>query len=209
VTPPDLIVITDEALSDEQTELRAARILDAVPPGSTALQLRDRRRTARVLLAMAGRLRALCARYGAPLVVNDRVDVARSVDADGVHLGGRSVDIDEARRFVGQHVFVSVAAHDVAGVEAAARSGASAALVSPIYPTPGKGPPRGPELLTGARSSGAHILLYALGGIDAGRAVACVGAGAYGVAAIRSAWCERGGDAAARAMVEAVRASRG
>jgi thiamine-phosphate pyrophosphorylase len=209
VTPPDLIVITDEALSAEETELRAARILDAVPSGSTALQLRDRRRTARALLAMAERLRALCARYGAPLFVNDRIDVARAVDADGVHLGGRSVDIDEVRRFVGQSVFLSVAAHDVADVEAAARSGASAALVSPIYPTPGKGPARGPGLLTEARASGVRLLLYALGGIDAARAGACVGAGAHGVAAIRSAWSERGGDVAARAMVEAVRASRG
>jgi thiamine-phosphate pyrophosphorylase len=208
VTPPDLIAITDDALSDDEIEQRATHILSAVPVGSTALQLRDRQRTSRALLALAERLRCLSARHRAPLLVNDRIDIACAVAADGVHLGGRSVDIADARRLLGREAFVSVAAHDVAGVEAAARGGATAALVSPIYTTPGKGAPRGPAFLSEARARAAELLLYALGGIDPARAVECVGAGAYGVAAIRSIWTERDGGSAACAMVAAVRARR-
>jgi thiamine-phosphate pyrophosphorylase len=102
---------------------------------------------------------------------------------------------------------LSVAAHDLAGLEIAVRDGATAALVSPIYATPGKGAPRGPAWLAEARARAAHVLVYALGGIDAERAVECAGAGAHGVAAIRSVWIEPGASAA-RKMVEAVRASR-
>jgi thiamine-phosphate pyrophosphorylase len=208
VTPPDLIAITDDALSDDETELRATRIVADVPPGSTAIQLRDRRRSARALLALAERLRSLCTLHGAPLYVNDRIDIASAVDADGVHLGGGSVAIADARLFVRRGVFLSVAAHDVADVEAAARDGASAALVSPIYATPGKGPARGVGFLTEARRGAAHVLLYALGGIDGDRAAECVQAGAYGVAAIRGVWGDRIRASAARTLVDAVRASR-
>jgi thiamine-phosphate pyrophosphorylase len=208
VTAPDLIVITDDALSDEQMELGAARILAAVPPGSTALQLRDRGRTTRALLALAERLRALCGRHGAPLLVNDRLDIALAVGADGAHLGERSIDLADARQLLGPEAFLCVAVHDLAAVDAAARSGATAALVSPIYATPGKGAPRGPRFVTEARTRAADVLLYALGGIDANRASECVRAGAHGVAAIRSVWAEPGGADAARDMVEVVRASR-
>jgi thiamine-phosphate pyrophosphorylase len=206
VTAPVLIAITDEALSDEEMEARTVRLLAAVPAGSTALQLRDRRRSARAFLARAERLRPLCARYGAPFIVNDRLDVARAVDADGAHLGGRSIDVADARRLLGDSVFLSVAAHDLRDVEAAAASGASAALVSPIYSTPGKGPPRGLAFVIDARARAVHMLVYALGGIDAQRAPDCARAGADGVAAIRSVWDGVGGASAACAMVEAMRA---
>jgi thiamine-phosphate pyrophosphorylase len=208
VIPPDLIVITDDALSDDEIESRARRVLAAVPAGSTALQLRDRRRTARTLLALAERLRSVCARHGAPLLVNDRIDIALAVGADGAHLGGRSVGVADARRLLAPSAFLSVAAHDVADVEAAASGGATAALVSPIYATPGKGTPRGPQFLSEARPHAANVLLYALGGIDAERAVECVSKGAYGVAAIRGAWADSGGASAACAMVAAVRSNR-
>ena len=206
MTPPDLIVITDDALSDDETEHRAERILAEVPAGSTALQLRDRRRTARALWGLAERLRSVCTRHGAPLIVNDRIDLARAIDADGVHLGRRSVAIEDARRLLDGGAFISVAAHDVAEVEAAALAGATAALVSPIYATPDKGAPRGVQFVSEARAHAGQVLVYALGGIDAVRAAECVRAGAHGVAAIRSVWAA---DAAtASAIVASVRACR-
>ena len=208
MTPPDLIAITDDALSDEEMETRAARLLAAVPAGSTALQLRDRRRSARALLALAERLRSLCARHDALFLVNDRIDVARAVDADGAHLGGRSIDVADARRLLGDGAFLSVAAHDLRDVEAAVAGGASAALVSPIFATPGKGPPRGLALVAEARVVAARMPIYALGGIDAARAGDCVAAGADGVAAMRSVWAGVDGASIAGAMVRVVRSRR-
>lgn len=209
MTPPDLIVITDDSLSDDEMEQRATRILAAVPRGSTALQLRDRRRTTRALLALAGRMRSLCNGQGAPLYINDRIDIACAVGADGVHLGGRSVDVADARRLLGPRAFLSIAAHETADIETAVRSGAAAVLVSPIYATPGKSAARGPAFVTDARAAAANVLVYALGGVDAERAGECAAAGAHGVAAIRSVWIEPGGASAARAMVDAVRSRRG
>jgi thiamine-phosphate pyrophosphorylase len=205
VTPPDLIVITDDALSDDEIEQGMTRILDAVPPASTALQLRDRRRTARALLARAVRLRSLLARYGAPLIVNDRVDIAIEVGADGVHLGGQSIDVRDARAMLGEGVFLSVAAHELEDIDAARAAGATAALVAPIYATPGKGAPRGLDFLRAARARSGALLVYALGGIDAARVPECARAGARGVAAIRSMW-SAGGAKAASDMVACVRA---
>ena len=208
MTAPDLIVITDDALSDDETELGAARILAQVPPGSTALQLRDRRRSARALLALAERLRSLTTRHAAPLIVNDRIDIALAIDADGIHLGGRSIEMGDARRLLGSGAFLSVAAHAVADVEAASHAGATAVLVAPIFATPGKGSARGTALLAEVRARAGDVLVYALGGIDPSRVVECMRAGAYGVAAIRSVWSREGGVVAARTMVDQVRASR-
>jgi thiamine-phosphate pyrophosphorylase len=205
---PDLIAITDDTLSDDAIERGVRLILSEVPPGSTALQLRDRRRTTRELLALAERLRQLCARHGALLVVNDRVDIARAVDAHGVHLGHRSMGIGDARRLLGERAFVSVAAHEVVDLQVAAREGATAALLAPIYATPGKGAPRGPTFLTEARAKADNVLLYALGGIDPARAGDCVSRGAHGVAAIRSVFEPNSGACAAQAVVAAVRSHR-
>jgi len=205
---PDLIVITDESLSDDEIERRSTRFLAAVPPASTALQLRDRKRSARQLLQLAERLAAICERHGAPLYVNDRVDVALAVRARGVHLGKRSIAIADARRALGPDGFFSVAAHRVEDVDLACREGASAALVSPIFETPGKGTPRGPQFLAEARARASSFALYALGGVDVSRAGECVDAGADGVAVIRAVFHADDVAGAANALVDVVRARR-
>src|SRR6185295_4538812 len=92
---PDLIAITDPVLSDDQLCQRAERVLAAVPASSVGLQLRDRTRSGAPLLALASRLKIVCQRYGAPFYLNDRIDVALASDADGVHLGGGSVEIGD------------------------------------------------------------------------------------------------------------------
>ena len=208
MTPPDLIAITDDSLDDLELEARVVKLLAAVPAGSTAIQLRDRRRNARALLALAERLRAITADLGAPLLVNDRLDVAVAVRADGVHLGGRSSRVVDARELVGKETFISVAAHEVSEVEAAFRDGANAALVSPIFASPGKGEPRGVSFLADACAHRGGLFVYALGGIDLARTGACVAAGAHGVAAIGSVFGPPDAGALARDIVAAVRAHR-
>jgi thiamine-phosphate pyrophosphorylase len=205
---PDLVAITDDALADDRLEARVTQLLAAVPRGSTAIQLRDRRRDSRALVALAERLRRITADRGAVLVVNDRLDIAAAVGADGAHLGGRSTDVADARRIVGERSFISVAAHAIDDVERAAREGATAALLAPIFATPGKGPPCGVELLAEAAARCGALLLYALGGIDASRVPACMEAGARGVAAIGSVFRSDDGALEGAAIVAAVRAHR-
>jgi thiamine-phosphate pyrophosphorylase len=205
---PDVVLITDPAWSDVELAERARRALSSVPRSSVGIQIRDKSRPGGAVLALAERLRGVCGEFGAPLYVNDRIDVALSIGADGVHLGGDSVHVGDARRLLGPRAFVSIAAHRVEDVADADTSGATAAFVSPIFETPAKGTPRGPGLLAEARAHARTLRLYALGGVDPGNAPACMTAGADGVAVIRAVWHAADPGTAARALVDVVRRAR-
>lgn len=175
-----LYLITDRRLVPD---LPAAidRALAALPRGAAAIQLREKDLSTRALFDLAIEVGAVCRRHGAPLLVNDRIDVALAAGADGVHLGERSVEVKDARSLGCR--LVGASCHDAASLER--RSEADFVLMSPIFPTPGKGPAVGLEALRAA--SRAHPSVFALGGVDPGNAGACTAAGAQGVAAIR-AW---------------------
>jgi thiamine-phosphate pyrophosphorylase len=205
---PDVVLITDPRWSDDELAERAGRALAAVPRGSVGIQVRDKMRPARAVMALAERLRRVCREFGAPFYMNDRVDVALSLEAEGVHLGAGSIDVAEARQILGPRAFVSIAAHDAKDVVDAATNGATAALVSPIFATPGKAAPRGTSFISDAQSCSSGLRLYALGGVDTANTPACIRAGADGVAVIRAVWEPSDPGAAASALVDAVRRRR-
>jgi thiamine-phosphate pyrophosphorylase len=202
---PDVVAITDPALCDDELAERTYSMLRAVPPASVAVQLRDRRRPGRAIVALAERLKSICAEFGAPFYVNDRLDVALATAADGVHLGGGSVRVADARRLLGSAAFVSIAAHRIDDLDQAATNGATAVLFAPIFSTPGKGAPCGTAVLSEARARAPHLRLYALGGVDVERAPSCIDAGADGVAVVRAVWEVTDPGAVASSLVEAVR----
>jgi thiamine-phosphate pyrophosphorylase len=197
--PTRVFVVTDLG-SVPEAALEAR--LRAVPVGSgwrVVVQLRDRGLPSAERAALAGRLRGVTRELGNLLLVNADVDLAIAVGADGVHLpGSMGSDVEAARvAFAGRGLpaYVSVACHTVDEVMIACASGADAALLSPIFASPGKGTPLGPgalrvvraRLRSAYRPPGAHELaLVALGGVDASNAGACMEAGADGVAAIRA-----------------------
>jgi thiamine-phosphate pyrophosphorylase len=151
-----------------------------------AVQLRDPQLQGRALLDWGRELRERTRAIGAALIVNDRLDLALLLDADGVHLGRRSVGVADARRLVGDR-FVARSAHGLDEARAAAAEGANAVVLSPVFATPGKGTPLGLDAVAEARAALARpVALVALGGIDAGRGRACLAAGADGVAVIRA-----------------------
>jgi len=152
-----------------------------------AVQLRDPQLATSELLDLAADLRERTHRAGASLVVNDRLDVAIAVAADGVHLGRRSVAVADVRAAVGDRVWISRSAHDLDQALTAARQGADAVLLSPIFASPGKTEPVGLEALRFVRERlPASVALYALGGVDQRSARSCLQAGADGVASIRA-----------------------
>jgi thiamine-phosphate pyrophosphorylase len=190
---PLVTLITAAEVMPEADLFARLAALAALPPalrGRFAVQLRDPQLPASALHALGRRLREATAALGAPLFVNDRLDLAVLLGAEGVHLGGRSVSIEDARAFLGPDAFVSVACHSPGDVARAAAAGADAALLSPIFATPGKGRPIGLTALREARrlliAAGSTAALIALGGVDAPSAPACLAAGADGVAAIRA-----------------------
>jgi len=183
---PLFLCLPDLALAPEDRWIDALGALtSALPRGCLAVQLRIPGGTGGALLRWGERLiRAL---PSLPLIVNDRLDVAAALGARAVHLGRSSVGVGEARALLGADLWVSRSCHDPAELEQASREGASAALLSPVFPSPGKGPPVGIEALRGACSAFPHLPILALGGVDQGNAESCLAAGARGVAVIRAA----------------------
>ena len=98
--------------------------LSAAPPNSVALQLREKDLGARELLELARQLRIVCDRYGARLLVNDRLDVAIAAGADGVHLPSNSFALADARALVGPDRLIGVSTHEHGEVVTASTGGA-------------------------------------------------------------------------------------
>jgi len=182
------------------------RVLAGVPRGSVGVQLREKDLSPRELLPLAREVAAVCREVGAPLLVNDRVDVALAVGADGVHLAETSLPATEVRRLArreGWELLIGASVHEPAGLEAAAR-GADFAMLGPVHPTAGKAEPGrelGLDRLFGT-VAGAPIPVYAVGGIDVGRVAGCRAAGAAGVAVISAVWDAGEPAAALGALVE-------
>lgn len=216
-----LYLITDQSATggrDLGAVVEAA--LAGVPAGALLVQLRAPELGAGALLALARRLRAITAARGALLLVNDRLDVAIAVGADGVHLPERGLDIATVRAVAGPDFLVGVSRHSAGDAAAAARAGADLVVCGPVWPTPSKpgATPLGLDALAQAaagvageaagRSPGRRTRLYALGGVDTPeRARAARAAGAHGVASIRAFCAAADPGAAAAAMYTAMDAS--
>lgn len=186
---PRLIAITDtRRATPAELEARAEALLACAIPGSVLVQLRDPELTTRERLALGRRLRALAARYEQAFAVNDRLDLAVVLKADAIHLGEQSVSTSDARRVLGA-AWISRACHEISALAAL---DADAALLSPVL-AERKGAPALGLAALGAAAQRAKTgvrpkLLYALGGVTADSARACLEAGADGVAAIGAAF---------------------
>ncbi|MGH7814147.1 MAG: thiamine phosphate synthase [Candidatus Binataceae bacterium] len=179
---------------------------DFSPAGAVALQLREKDLSARALYELALKLRGVCTRYGTPMLVNGRADVALAADADGVHLPSDSIGASDARKLLGPDKLIGVSAHSPAELSRAARGGADFAVYGPVFDPISK-PPAGLACgLDGlaAACEGARIPVFAIGGITPERASATLDAGAAGVAAIGAILAADSPAEAIRAMLAAL-----
>jgi thiamine-phosphate pyrophosphorylase len=193
---PAIHLITDRRLAPDLAR-HVAVALRGLPPRTAAVHLREKDLGGRELLALALRVGKACAEAHQLFLINDRLDVALLVGADGVHLPSAGVPVADARRLLGPAKLVGRSCHSPAEVEAARAAGADFATYSPIFDTPSKRPYGAPVGLESLREAAAVGLpLVALGGITPERAPEVRRAGARGVAAIR-AWLADGDPAAA------------
>jgi thiamine-phosphate pyrophosphorylase len=184
---PRVVMVTDPSYGDERIVWCVKEAGAAMPPGSLAVQLRDKARARVSLRVFAGELRLVTRAAGALLVINGDAEIARDVGADGVHLGGGAGRVQRARATMQRPAWVSVAAHTGEEVRRALDEGADAVLVSPVYDSTGGKKGRGPGVLRDARAiAGANMSVVALGGVDAARAPECIAAGADAVAVVRA-----------------------
>ena len=132
------------------------------------------------LVRVAGMARRICDEVGAALIVNDRVDVALAVDADGVHLGQTDLPIAAARTIAGVCLWIGVSTHDLDQVRAACSAGADYIGFGPIFHTTTKANPAPVQGLDGLRA----VPVVAIGGITPERAAAIYETGAAAICAI-------------------------
>jgi thiamine-phosphate pyrophosphorylase len=185
---------------------------DLAPSGSVALQLREKDLDAREVYAVACRLREVTTRAGAPLLINERVDIALASGADGVHLPVASIGASAARKLLGNNRLVGVSTHSAADLVAASREGlADFAVFGPVYEPLSKGSygaVQGSAALFQACQAGA-LPVFALGGITPARVVELYAnaesVNLAGVAAIGSIIGAESPRQAMRAMLEALR----
>jgi thiamine-phosphate pyrophosphorylase len=178
-----LYVIPDRKIGapfslEEQTEA-------ALRGGATLIQLRDKEMEGRCLFEVAQSLRKICHCYGTPLIINDRVDVALAVGADGVHLGQDDLPLEAVKPFVPDSFIVGVSAHTVEEAEQALALGASYIGIGAAYPTGSKvdakvvGPSRIREIMRKV-----PIPAVAIGGITIDKIPEIMTTGVQGVALI-------------------------
>lgn len=111
------------------------RVEEALKGGVTLVQLREKNRTTREYIELAQNVHILTRKYNVPLLIDDRVDVALAVGAEGVHLGQTDMPIDVAREILGEEAIIGATTKTVEQALAAQRQGADYLGVGAIYPT--------------------------------------------------------------------------
>jgi thiamine-phosphate pyrophosphorylase len=180
----------------------------ALAGGVDAVQLREKDRSARERYRLGERLRELTESADAALIVNDRIDLAAAVDADGVHLGQTDLPIEVARERLGEEAIVGCSTSTVREAEIAEAAGADYLGVGAVYGTASKDVAAAKDGIGTDRireiAAAVEIPVVGIGGIDANNAGAVIEAGATGVAVISAITAAEDPETAARRLREVV-----
>ena len=130
---PTLYYITDSTNYAEEEFL--FRVEQALKGGATLLQLREKEKSTRDYIELAEKVHAITQKYNVPLIIDDRVDVALAIDAEGVHVGASDMPIHTARKLMGEDKIVGATAKTVPWAKEAYDKGADYLGVGAIYPT--------------------------------------------------------------------------
>ena len=128
-----LYLITDSTGFSEDEFLY--RVEEGIKGGATLLQLREKDKTTREYIALAEKVHKIAKKYNVPLIIDDRIDVAMAVDAEGVHLGQSDMPVNIARKILGKDKIIGATAKTVAQAVEAYENGADNLGVGAIYPT--------------------------------------------------------------------------
>jgi len=204
----DLCVITTRSDRLRRSHLDIARA--ALGGGCRLLQFRDKNLSSRDLWAVGVELRELTWQYQARLIINDRVDIALAVEADGVHLGEEDLPLTAARKLLGPQAIIGASVSTPAQGRLAESEGANYLGVGPVYPTASKadaGEAIGPAVIASIRREVSAPVL-AIGGINRDNIIEVIRAGADGVAVISAVSEAEDVTAATAALIEAICGAR-
>ncbi len=155
---------------------------ESLKGGVTLIQLREKNITSREFYEKALRLRELTKKYNVPLIINDRVDIAMAVNADGVHVGQKDIPVSEVKRISGGKLIVGATANTVELAKEAERQGADYIGSGAMFATPTKGDakPMTKNMLKNITKS-VNIPVCAIGGINIENVIELKNTGIAGV----------------------------
>lgn len=184
-----LYAVTDRSWLNGRTLYEQAE--EALQGGVTMLQLREKNMPKPELLEEAERMKELCARYQVPLIMNDNVELARRVDADGVHVGQKDMDARTARRILGPDKIIGVSARTVEQALLAQEQGADYLGVGAVFPT---GTKQDAQVIPYERlraiCEAVSIPVAAIGGITKDNLSSLSGSGICGIAVVSAVFAQ-------------------
>ena len=178
----DFYLVTYSSISRNGT---FSDVKNAVDAGCKIVQYREKHKTTAEMIEEAKQLKELC-KNKAVFLVNDHVDVALAVDADGVHLGQSDISVVDARKLLGDNKIVGLTVHNVEEAVKAEKQGVDYIGLAPIYRTDTKedsGVPCGPEMISEIRKN-INLTIVAVGGINKDNVMEVISKGADGVVAV-------------------------
>ena len=204
-----LYLVTDGRLSGGRSHSQIVEA--AIRGGVSVVQYREKTATTRRMIEEAKELLRLCRAARVPFIVNDRVDVALAVDADGVHVGQDDMPAALVRSLIGGAKILGVSAASPEEARKAEADGANYIGASPVFGTPTKTDAPPAIGVDGLRSlvAAVHIPVVAIGGMKAQNVAAIVSAGASGIAVVSAIVAALEVESAARALRAALEAARG
>jgi thiamine-phosphate pyrophosphorylase len=202
----ELYLVTDEKAS------RGRNIIDivkqAVKGGVTIVQLREKELNTRQFAEKAYELKKILRPANIPLIINDRVDVALAVEADGVHIGQKDMPFGLVKKVIPGNMIIGLSVETIEQLKEAKELAVDYLGISPVFPTPVKTDfnekPWGLEGLAKARKLTKHTLV-AIGGINASNARDIINAGADGIAVVSGICAADNPEKAARELIQIIR----
>ena len=200
-----LYAVTDQRwLKEDQTLLSVCE--DVLANGATFLQIREKDLDANSFEAEAAKLKELCARYKVPYVVNDSVEIALAIDADGVHVGQSDIQGRDIRGMIGPDRILGISAGTVEEAIAAETAGADYIGVGAVFGTSTKKNARNMTVDQLREICGAvSIPVVAIGGIDAKNLMELSGSGVDGVAVVSAIFAAEDPGRATAQLLELVK----
>lgn len=183
-----LYLVTDRELARGRDLTKV--ILAAVKGGVSIVQLREKNISTRKFVELSKKVKRILAPKKIPLLINDRIDVALAVDADGVHIGQNDMNYEDARRILGKNKIIGYSVESIADAQEAEKFDCDYLGLSPVFSTLTKTDIHHELRLEGVRQIRkiSHHKLIGIGGLNAGNCAEVIEAGADGIAVV-SAIC--------------------
>ena len=200
-----LYLVTDRGLARGRTTLEI--VSAAVDGGASVVQLREKECSTRGFIEQALAIKEFLKDRAVPLIINDRVDVAQAVKADGVHLGQTDMPLETAKKLLGDSMIIGISAESLQDAIEAEKGGADYLGVSPIYATPTKtdtAPPLGLKGLRKIRKA-VKLPLVGIGGLTRENSGDVIRNGADGVAVVSAIVAADDPEAAAKALKNVIK----